>query len=381
MEIRPGISDSIHSGGLTGADSLRRIAVLDGWRGISFLSVFIAHAVNYRYLGVLPVSRLGYQFLETLSGCGVCIFFVISGYIIAKLALLEYMRDGRFSIRAFYTRRFFRIVPPFFIYLACILLFSALGWIAQRNHQTAVAAAFICNLSNADCGWFAANSWTLSYEEQFYLVFPAVISLAGLRLKWILGCLLLILCAIPLLRYKLNYGRSGIALMHAAFYLSFICIGTLVAALGETGKRLFTIRLAGCVSTCAAVMLLMLALLDAAVRVPHVSPLLDRARVFVPLLEPLCIAWLVGSSVYQSNWGTRLLVWRPLTVIGTFSYSLYLWQQVFTAPAADYPVRSWLLFPPFLILCAVLSYYFVERPCMGIARRILRPRLQTLPAH
>jgi peptidoglycan/LPS O-acetylase OafA/YrhL len=56
--------------------------------------------------------------------------------------------------------------------------------------------------------------------------------------------------------------------------------------------------------------------------------------------------------------------------LGLISYSLYLWQQLFTAPPVDYGNVGWLLFCPLMIAFAVLSYYLIERPCARFAKRL-----------
>lgn len=70
----------------------------------------------------------------------------------------EQRSSGRFSARGFYIRRVFRIVPPFFLYLAFVLLAAALGLIVQEHRETLIAAAFTCSLPGIDCGLFAGQS-------------------------------------------------------------------------------------------------------------------------------------------------------------------------------------------------------------------------------
>jgi peptidoglycan/LPS O-acetylase OafA/YrhL len=56
---------------------------------------------------------------------------------------------------------------------------------------------------------------------------------------------------------------------------------------------------------------------------------------------------------------------------GLISYSLYLWQQVFTAEAHEYLAPSLLTFPPLMVIVAALSWYCIERPCIRAGRRLL----------
>jgi peptidoglycan/LPS O-acetylase OafA/YrhL len=348
----------------------RRIEALDGWRGISILMVVAAHLVNYRYVSGAP-DAFFYQFADALSTSGVCTFFSISGYIIAKLALHEQRSRGCFSASRFYIRRIFRIVPPFYLYLAFVLLSTSLGLIVQGHRETLIAAAFACNLSWVDCGWFAGHSWSLAYEEQFYLLFPLLFLIPQRYLKATVGCLFVFLVALPVARYELHLGAPWFAVLHATFNFSFIVAGVLLA-LYETAVKNFCGRQAAVyVASCALVLFIGLILLEAISRGSHPWGKLIQARMLLlPILAPASTAWLLGSSLYLSKWVTQVLETRWLRFIGVISFSLYLWQQLFTASPAEYPVKSFLLLPPIMLACAVLSYFLVERPCVRLGKRL-----------
>src|SRR5262249_38661637 len=86
---------------------------------------------------------------------------------------------------------------------------------------------------------------------------------------------------------------------------------------------------------------------------------------------PPCLAWIALSPVYRDGWLARLLRGRFLQFFGSISYSLYLWQQVFTAEADQYLVPSLLAFPPLMVVAATLSWYCIEQPCIQAGRRLL----------
>jgi peptidoglycan/LPS O-acetylase OafA/YrhL len=351
----------------------RRIASLDGWRGISILMVVVAHLVDSRYASGSP-TLFYYRFADALSTSGVCTFFSISGFIITKLALHERRTRGYFSAGRFYIRRVFRIVPPFYLYLAFVLLSATLGLIVQGHRETLIAAAFTCNLSWVDCGWFAGHSWSLAYEEQFYLLFPLLFLIPERYLKATVGCLFSVLVALPVLRYELQLGPRWFAVQHAAFNFSFICAGVLLALHENAVRNFCRSRHAVYVASCALLLLPGLIFLEAISRGPDAWWRLVQARMlFMPILAPASTAWLLGSSLYLSKWATRLLETRWLRFIGTISFSLYLWQQLFTARLTDYPVKSLLLLPPVMLGCAILSYYLVERPCVRLGKRLTFP--------
>ncbi len=300
----------------------RRIAVLDGWRGVSILLVIGGHLLDYRYVGA-STSDFQYRLVEVVSTGGVCIFFTISGFIIVSLAIQEHDRTGGFWTVGFYIRRCFRILPPFWAYVACVAVLGARGFISQRGDQTLLALGFVCNLPRADCGHFAGHVWSLAYEEQFYILLPFL--MWWQRPRTTLPILLVCLISVPFLGRALHLGHIGFLAAHGAFYFSLICAGAFCAAYRDLIKRLATMRGSNYASAAAIVALLGMWVLDTVGRGELARPILQHARAdVVPLLEPLCIAWLVAGSVYQSSYLTRFLEWAPLNLIGTISFSLYL---------------------------------------------------------
>ena len=113
---------------------------------------------------------------------GVSVFFVISGFLITTLLLKE-LDSSRIRLKAFYLRRFFRIFPPYYVYLACVALLSF--WHVARFSVGTWLAAFTYSsnyypykLSRPESsGWLLGHTWSLSLEEQF-LLFLASMSIA-----------------------------------------------------------------------------------------------------------------------------------------------------------------------------------------------------------
>ena len=142
------------------------IPSLDGIRAIAFTLVFVAHAG-----------------LEKLvpGGLGVTIFFFLSGYLITTLLRIEHDASGSISLRQFYLRRVFRILPPFYLVLMLAVVAASLGIVAGGFSTRAVAAQ-VCHLANY---WSVRHGgegqpagtgvyWSLAVEEHFYLLFPCL---------------------------------------------------------------------------------------------------------------------------------------------------------------------------------------------------------------
>ena len=346
----------------------RRIVELDGWRGIAILCVVIGHTLNVRY-GVNPQDEpTGVTGL--LAAWGVDIFFIISGFIITRLAIRERIEQGRFSTRRFYTRRILRIIPAFYFYLLCITVFATARLIDQPPHGTALAAVFVCNVPQMPCGWFAAHSWTLAFEEQFYLAFPLIFCVGGKRHAAVLLAIFAVLVAFPFIRFAAQL--EGIWRIVGGFCgsFSFICCGAVAAAHEATLRRFAIGPLRAHLSVVSAGFLLGLAMLSVFASFPLGSPAAYAQASLTTVFLPPCLAWLVLSLVYRDGWLAPLLRSRLLQFFGLISYSLYLWQQVFTAEASQYLAPSLLTFPPLMVVVAALSWYCIERPCIRAGRRL-----------
>src|SRR6185312_4787557 len=144
-----------------------------------------------RAVAILPVVFYHYGFWQFSGGfVGVDVFFVISGFLITGLIHRE-MMEGRFTIRNFYERRIRRIFPALFVMLAAATIAAALLLFPtdfELYAQSLIAtAAFASNFEFwREAGYFDAwagtkpllHLWSIAVEEQFYLVFPAVLLLA-----------------------------------------------------------------------------------------------------------------------------------------------------------------------------------------------------------
>jgi peptidoglycan/LPS O-acetylase OafA/YrhL len=137
---------------------------LDGIRGIAILLVLAQH-IN------LPSS--------TLAGLvGVNLFFVLSGYLITSLLIKEQDKTGRIDLRRFYERRIRRLIPALVaVLIATGVLMVAFGRIADYPFQAIVSlfyAADIAKAMNLNLGYLG-HTWSLALEEQFYLIWPALL--------------------------------------------------------------------------------------------------------------------------------------------------------------------------------------------------------------
>jgi peptidoglycan/LPS O-acetylase OafA/YrhL len=154
--------------------SNQRIPSLDGLRAISILLVLIGH-LSLRFPRLTPICDPVLTVLGN-SSLGVSIFFVISGFLITWLLLVEIEKKGQINLKAFYLRRLFRIVPAYFVFLGAVLVLCKIGIISIPMVQLASAFLFILNYAIIVPVWWLGHTWSLCVEEQFYLLMASTAS-------------------------------------------------------------------------------------------------------------------------------------------------------------------------------------------------------------
>ncbi|WP_395444944.1 acyltransferase family protein [Caulobacter sp. UC70_42] len=328
---------------------------IDGLRAVAVAAIVIHHAFP-----ALPPGGF----------VGVDVFFVISGFLITRL--IAQARDaGTFSWGGFYLRRARRIIPA---YLLVVLITAALAVVIEMPRllaMTGAAAAasglFAANMLFAQtAGYFAPGAqqnpllhlWSLGVEEQFYLVWPALVALLWWKpLRGMRATLALVLLLASLLLAQALVGRG--ATTWAFFGLptriwEFLAGGVLALGLVKPPVDRATANLAGVIGG------LMIAASLA---------LLNEASVFPGLSAvPVCLGtglliW-CGMGVHP---GLAVLRLAPVVGLGRVSYSLYLWHWPLLVLAADVaqqpltaPQRLGLV--ALSLALAVLTWRFIEQP-------------------
>lgn len=347
-----------------------RIAALDGLRGIAILMVIGSHLPHS---DVFPKQWAAVWEYFFNGGLGVLIFFVLSGYIITHLLLKEEAQYQKISLRAFYIRRTFRIIPLYVAFLLALLVITAttalkistVGWISSIT--------FTKNFWGGS--WVDGHLWSLAVEEQFYLLWPYLFT----RMKQ-LGRLVfasVLILAAPVFRVMLYASRAENGWYDYSFMtnmdaLMFGCVGALV---GSNSKLVEFLQLRRCRT----------AIPVAAVTSMYAIWMLQRHKLVglltVPLgttIQSMAALLLILSVVHcRSGFLYELTNSRILVRIGLISYSAYLWQQPILASREFYGFESYpliLQFPfvaVFVLVVAWVSYYAIEQPAQRIRKYFL----------
>ena len=312
---------------------------------------------------------------------GVDVFFVISGFLISSHLMREVERSGGVLLRRFWARRIARLLPAAFLVLATtlvlVLLFMPLTTWQQAVSEIGASAVYVQNwlLAFNATDYFAAEQdpsavqhyWSLSVEEQFYLVWPVVVlGMAVLARRLGAPPARLVLAAITaIFAASLAYSIQVTASDRAFAYFSTFAHAWEFAAGGMLA--LAVPRLAGRRALPAA--------LRAALGWLGLAAIVASALVFTAQSPfPGWIALLpVAGTLACLHWGNadlhwdvaRVLDFAPVQRVGDISYSLYLWHWplivlfpfVFGAAATD--LHKWLMFAASLLL-AWLTYATVE---------------------
>jgi peptidoglycan/LPS O-acetylase OafA/YrhL len=334
-----------------------RIPSLDGLRAISIVFVLFGHLAGTRGF---PVPTAVGNFLNTAE-LGVHVFFVISGFLITRLLLDELARNQKVAVGRFYLRRTLRIFPPYYTYIGVMVLAHVAGWIVLAPQDPLRALSYTTNYDESR-SWYVGHTWSLSVEEQFYLLWPAVLLLAKTRRAILIAAGVVLLA--PVVRvalwelWRLPVGARFETVADA------IAVGCVLA-----GTRDWLHRSPAYMRALASPLFIAVPAIAIAANMTHDHPLAYFAVGFavVNVCVVLCVDWAVTFSDGRIG---RILNARPLVFIGVMSYSLYLWQQPFLHRASPAAVAAFPLNIALAGLCALGSYYIIERPSLQLRRRI-----------
>jgi peptidoglycan/LPS O-acetylase OafA/YrhL len=329
------------------------IPTLDGWRAIAISLVLLSHSSRSSGLA------------EHLGFLGVALFFGISGYLICTKLLVERERTGTISLKSFYWRRAFRILPASLTYLAVIGFLGLLSLEQVKGRDIASGIFLFANyLPNKH--WDINHFWSLSMEEHFYLLWPMLLAWLGTKTarKAAVAAAIAIFCwRLWALSHSVIPGvaqlqRTDLRL-DAFFIPCFLAILLRTDAWRERARRWM-----GPLTVAALLGILFL------LRQVHVTS--DTFSSFRYLVQSCALPLVIISTVLRpASWMARLLELAPIRWIGRVSYSIYLWQMPFFnrggwlgGHAHSVPAKL-----VALMVAATLSYYLIERPLIRFGRR------------
>lgn len=338
----------------------RTFGALDGLRALSVIAVIWQHT-----------SGMPGPYFFSKGYLGVDLFFAISGFLITTLLLRERRRTGRISLRGFYIRRFFRIVPLYYAVLAvyvALVLTTRLGT-SEGDGFLANLPAFLTYTSN----WFVDRAdgqsvtfyfaWSLATEEQFYLLWPPLlVGLLLLRRGRTTAVLTAVAALITVSQAAIASGGSSFAVTILSSLSLPILLGAAVAVVLDDARGF--------------------RLLSPALRPRWAAPTwfaLMLASVVVPtpeqLTQVLMVATVAALCVREDTVLHPALAFRPLAHIGKVSYGVYLMHMLCANVVRlvlpdDYGIPLFALTAVAAIAAASVSHRFAEQPVIAYGRRL-----------
>lgn len=380
----------------------RRIAALDGLRGVAILWVVMHHSMSLPRDPLSPASAV-FNNLAMAGWIGVDLFFVLSGFLITGILLRTLGQPG--WLRNFLARRALRVLPLYFIVIFfCFNVITRLPlesldwlrelapdqwwyWLHLANFRR---IASVLDPERPTVGWFS-TWWSLSIEEQFYVFWPLILWLAGRqRLGWVCGGGIL---AVNLLRVAGVWsGQEG----PVAYYFTFtridgLMLGAWLAWMNEVPGRLGgyrnLARSALALSLLAFLVPIAMGEVGGGRETPYGRIVLYAASVF----GSGAVVWKIIVDGPTSRL-SRLLVAPVLLWFGQYSYAIYVFNKPIVAGISEGlrvqagplgTVTAWLGYGLISLCCLLagwLSWHLVEKHFLGWKRFFESRQVPAAPA-
>jgi len=309
---------------------MQHVKYLDGWRGLAITGVLLSH--------FSPTPGFG------AGRFGVDLFFVLSGLLMSRILFEE-----RIPLPVFYRRRIGRIVPVFLLFLVVIFLFARIMRLPWSSDEIVSCLLFLRTYFPSDVPiWSSAvpagHIWSLNVEEHSY-VFLAMIAAVPLFRKRE-GSLLLFAAALSLVIIVWYWKHPTTAPADWALRTECAATGLLLSA----GYRQIRTHVRWLVRPWMAPVSLFLG---------AACYLWETPDWWKLLIAPFFLAFAVNEIGESYRFVVRTLEWKPLCMVGVWSYSIYLWQQPFYEFRHSMPTGLPLLLA---IGVGLASFYFFEKP-------------------
>jgi peptidoglycan/LPS O-acetylase OafA/YrhL len=343
------------------------IPALDGMRGTALLIVLLAHTTPQIFPG---------------GNIGVDLFFVLSGFLITSILLREHDRTGSIGILAFYRRRALRLLPALFVMVAVVTAYVAAirpAELAKTAMDAVTIVLYVFNFRLVS-QWpdstlhqpMFSHVWSLSVEEQFYILWPFVLLLTLSRRRLFAWVLAVGIVGPAVARFFLWESGPSLEL----YFRTDLRFDSLMW--GAAGAWLFFTR-PGVARLAAMVGLLALLSFLAAARINLLSNGVLYQGGYSLMLAVATMLILASSA--PSSWLRTIMEFRPLRWTGKISYGLYLWHVPMFHICGHLPVTGpWKNIVAIALTygVATISYYGMERYFLALRHPHRRPTVDVV---
>lgn len=326
---------------------------LDGLRGVAIIMVVLSHLVN--------TSRFYYD--TVFNGhLGVLVFFVLSGFLITTLCIKEKVITKDISLKNFYIRRVLRIFPVAYLFILVVIILNYFFKLGISYINFIGTALYLINFTSYFRKYyhtyFTGHFWSLSVEEQFYLMMPIILKKNFRLYLWIVLIIVFVIPGFICLQYyftSLNYIVFYV-ITHYLIKFHAIAVGCLFSVLTfkYSFHKSFVSRNKVIFNILAIFLMLYLGYTD----------FFSLRDVLTGVACSFLIGYILVSNIADAkDFIFRFLNSKYLKIVGTLSYSIYIWQEIFTSN--DDRLPAFMVKFPSNIICIIivscLSYYFYER--------------------
>nr|WP_052753178.1 acyltransferase [Corynebacterium xerosis] len=343
------------------------IPALDGLRTIAVMAVLFYHlGASWAPGGLL----------------GVAVFFTLSGYLISTNLLRAKYRHDSFRLSTFWLRRFRRLVPAVVVTVAAVFLVTALSTPGELGDRVGESISSLLYVNN----WYVIlqgqsyfdqfestgpldHMWSLSIEEQFYLVWPLVLALLFMlfgrkkKSKWLIGAATVALAAASFawMAHLSNAGADATRIYEGTdtraggLLLGAVLAILLVRATGTAELKRFPAEVLGLAGVAVIIVLV--------ATMPDDSPFLFGGGLMVLSFATMAAIY---SILDRKTIVSRVLAVAPMRWIGERSYGIYLWHLPVTVylpeQLDDLPLARGAAVIALSFLLAAMSWTLVEDP-------------------
>ena len=337
---------------------------IDGLRAIAVSAVILYHS---------KIPLFGIRNFFGGGFIGVDIFFVISGYLITSIILKELSIKGSFSFKHFYERRIRRILPVLLFVMLVSLIFAWMYLLPSNfvdfSKSIIYSIIFISNIFfynsgqeyDAESGLFVPflHTWSLSVEEQFYILFPIILFLIFKFFKKYLIHFLVFSFLISFVSanwYSLNYPAISFYFIHTRMWE--LLAGSLLAYFKIKKSHPSKNTVLSLTLPSVGILFIIFPILLFNNNTLHPS-----LYTLVPVIGVSLIIWFASENELI----TKILSSRLFVGVGLISYSLYLWHYpIFAFGRITYFFQDnfimELLSGPLILILSICSYYLIEKP-------------------
>jgi peptidoglycan/LPS O-acetylase OafA/YrhL len=331
-----------------------RIQSLDGLRAISIMIVMLAHFNHFWHLKVL-------DYLVNAGIVGVYVFFVISGFLITTLLVKEKNKINSVNLKKFYIRRVLRIVPLSMIYILTIIAISLLLSNPSIKQNYWIPALYLSNISGLGVvSYVFIHYWSLSAEEQYYILVPSLFKLNIKKFKIVLILIFMSTFFLRLLSAQFNDIIILSILADVTRNLDGLIIGSYLAIIYSEDKISikYLLRYKHLINFTGFALILFL---------NHETNIIFLKIFANHSFYSFIIAILIITNIQPAHdYFYKFLNHKWVVKIGAISYSIYIWQQLFSSGII--PLPSYVNFVLVFII-AWLSYHFLEMPFLNIKKK------------